>query len=191
MIGSRASKQFRGGLTALRIHAHVERPFEFRRKTARRIVKLHRRNTEISENNVCARKICLGENFWKAGEISAMGSERVWTVAERTEVCFSFWQFDGISIEAEETSARLNARQNFLRVATVTERTIDSDLAWPGIQDVQNFLDHDRSMRAGGSFAGGENFGDSFGVTLGIVFFVLFFEPARVFAGVAGATAVS
>ena len=75
-------------------------------------------------------------------------------------------------------------------MTAIPERAIDRDFARLRLEDIQNFLDHDRAMRAGRCFARRQDFRDSICVTRRIVFFVFLFEPARVFAGVARAAAV-
>ncbi len=52
-------------------------------------------------------------------------------------------------------------------------------------KDFQNLRHHDGPVRAGGCFAGRDNFGDGFPVTLRIVFFVFLLETARMLAAVA------
>jgi hypothetical protein len=190
VIGRQSGEQFGSRLAAVRVHAHVQGAIEFCGETASRIVELHRGNAEVGEDDVNAGKLCIGKDFGKAGEVGAMSGENIRAKAEGSEASFGFWEFDRIGVEADEATAGLDARQDFLSMAAITERAIDCDFAELWSEDVENFPDHDGAMGAGGCFAGGEDFGDGFGVTLGIVFFVFFLEAARVLAGVARAAAM-
>ena len=67
-------------------------------------------------------------------------------------------------------------------MAAVAERAIGGEIARSGRKDLENFCDHDWSVRADGRFAGGDDFGDCLGIAA--EFFVFVFETARVFTGI-------
>jgi len=151
---------------------------------------VHRGDTEIGENDVNAGEFCLGKDFWQAGEVRVVSGEKIWTESECAKTSFGFGEFDRIGVEAEQTSVGLKSRQNFLRVATVAKRAVHGDFARLRREHVENFLDHDRAVGAGGGFAGSEDFSNGLGVALGMVLFVFFFEAARISAGVTRAAAM-
>src|SRR5262249_12440835 len=97
---------------------------------------------------------------------------------------------DRICVKAQQTSAGLDTSENFLRVSAVSNRAIDSNFTWFWREHFENFRNHDGPMRAGGRFAGGDDFCDGVRVTLRVVLFVFFFEATRIFAGVARAAAM-
>ena len=92
-----------------------------------------------------------------------------------------------VGIKAEQPSAGLQARENFLRVTAVAKRAIHGQFTGLGRKRGENFRDHDGAMRAGGRLAGREYFGDGAGITLRITLLVFLFKPARVLAGIAHA----
>ncbi len=71
-----------------------------------------------------------------------------------------------------------------MRVAAVTERSIDRDLAGFWIERGENFSHHDRSMRPRRRFPGCDHFPDRFGITPGLMLFVFILETARIFPAV-------
>ena len=75
-------------------------------------------------------------------------------------------------------------------MAAIAERAIHSQLTGLGRERFQNFRDHDGPMRAGGRFAGRDDFRDGVGVTLRIALLVFLLEPARMFAGITRAPAM-
>ncbi len=174
-----------GGLTALRVHPHIERPREFDRETAFRIIKLHRRNAEVGKNHIGTGELLGGEDFGKSGEIAAVRHEGLGSKPERAQPRLRLRQLDGINVQTDETSPGLQLWQQFTRVAAVTQRAIHDNFARLRIQYLENLRDHDRPVRAGRRLAGSENFRDSLGVKLGITLLVFVPEAPRVFSGIA------
>src|SRR5258707_14483735 len=109
-----------------------------------------------------------------------MRGENIRAETERAEAGFGFRKFNRIGVEPEQFSSRLKAFENFLCVSAVAERAVSGNFAGLGLEHSQNFRDHDGPMRAGGSFAGREDFADSFGVTLWVVLLVFLLEAARI-----------
>jgi len=160
------------------------------RKPPRRVVKLHRGDAQVGDNEINARQFRRGEDLGEAGEIGAVGRERIRAEAEEAETGLGLWQFDGIGIEAKQASARLNVSQQFLRMAAVTESAIDADFARSRSEDFEDFRQHDRPVRTGGRLAASEDFLDRIGIPGGIVLLVFLLEAARVLAGVTRAAAM-
>ncbi len=70
-------------------------------------------------------------------------------------------------------------------MSSVAEGAVRCNLAGFGLDGLHDLVDHDGAMRAGGSFAGGEDLGDIVRVAFWGELLVLVFEAARVFSGVA------
>ena len=81
---------------ALIVHAHIERPFLAKRKTARRLIKLRRRHAQIKQNaiktgraNICKRRFHAGKRA--AGEMKARivnpgrRFRRLWVAVQRVQ----------------------------------------------------------------------------------------------------------
>ena len=185
VCGARFREECRRRLAALRIEPHVERAFHFRSEAARRIVELHRGHAEISEDAVGARESRVGENARQAGEVAAVRGERLRAESEFTKARFGLGQFDGIGVESEQPTAGLDARENFPRMATETERAIDRDRAGLRSEDFENLGNHDRAMRARGCLAGREHFRHRLRVTLRIALLVFLLEAPRIFSRIA------
>lgn len=124
------------------------------------------------------------------GEVAADGREHFRAKTGGAQTGFRLRQFHRVGVEAEQTSAGLEAGENFLRVTTVAERAIHGEFAGPGCKRDEDFRDHDGPVRAGGRLAGRQHFGDGVGVTLRIALLVFLLEPARVLAGIAHAPLV-
>ena len=103
---------------------------------------------------------------------------------ERAETGFGPGQFQWINVEADQSSAGPDSREDFLRVAAITERAVHGKFAGLGREHFQDFRHHDGPVGAGGSFAGRDDLGDGVGVAFGLVFLVFFLEAARVRATV-------
>lgn len=69
-------------------------------------------------------------------------------------------------------------------MAAVPEGAIDSNVAGLRREKLQNFGDHDRAVGAGGSFAGGDDFGNGVCMERGIMLLIFLLETAWVFATV-------
>ena len=101
-----------------------------------------------------------------------------------TEGGFPPWAFDGISIGTQQLSSWLEARENFLRVSAIAQRTIDREFARLGRKDFQDLRHHDWPVRASRRFSRRHDFGDGFRITPRIVFLIFLLKAARVLATV-------
>ena len=183
-IGADFFQQRAGRLAALRVHAHVERALELDREAAVRIVDLHRGHAEISEDQVDSGKLFKAENFRQPGKIAAMRHENFRAESTGAQSRLGFWEFDGINVQPDETSAGLQFGKKFASVTAVTQGAIHGRFARLRKQRLENLRDHNGPVRARGCFAGSEHFGDGVGVTLGVAFLVFLLESPRIFSGV-------
>ena len=69
-------------------------------------------------------------------------------------------------------------------MATVAKRAIHRHFTGLGREHFKNLRDHDGPVRAGGSFAGRENFFHRLCITPGIMLLVFILKAARIFAAV-------
>ena len=184
-IGADSFQQRGRGLTAPRIHPHVERAFELDRETAGRIVELHGGYAKIGDDHVDSGELLDGENFRQPGKIAAVRHEYLQTQPAGTQPRLGLGQLDGINVQPDEASAGLQLCQQFTGVAAVAQGAIHGHFARLRMQHLENLRDHDGPVRAGRRLAGGEHFRDRFGVTLRMPFLVFFFEAARIFSRIA------
>src|SRR5881227_441169 len=69
-------------------------------------------------------------------------------------------------------------------MAAVAQRAINGEFACLRSKDFHDLANHDRPMRAGGSFAAGDHFGDVAGITLRRVLFILLRKVSRILSSV-------
>src|SRR5687767_6442475 len=69
-------------------------------------------------------------------------------------------------------------------MTAIPKRAIDGEFAWLRGKDFQNLANHDRPVRAGGRFSGGDDLGDIVDITLRCVLFILVGEMPRILAWV-------
>ena len=174
-----------GGLAAAGVHAHVEGAVELHGEAAGRVIDLHGGDAEVGENEVGGGDLLAGEGLGEPGEIAADGGEDIGSEAEFAQAGLGLGEFDGVGVEADQPAAGLKAREEFPRVTAEAEGAINGDLAGGGGEDRQNLGDHDGAVGAGGSFAGGDDFGDGRWIDRGVEFLVFLLEAARIFAAVA------
>ena len=124
------------------------------------------------------------EYLWQAGEVAAMRRKCFSTKPQRTQPGLGFRQFNGIGIQAEQSSAGLEAGEHCLRVTTVTKRAVHRDLARLRREHFQNFRHQDGPVRAGGRFPRREHFFHGVGVTRRVVLLVFIREATGIFTGV-------
>src|SRR5256885_7694427 len=90
-----------------------------------------------------------------------------------------FRELDGIGVQTEQVSAGLQTGEDCLGMAAVAERAVHRDVAGLRGQGGEDFCHHDRTMRAGGSLTGCNDFRNGGGITRRIVFLVLLYETSR------------
>ena len=89
-------------------------PSCLQRKAARRIVQLHRGNAEIREDDIGAVEIRRhASTCGRPAKLLRCAVKRLGAEAERAQTRFGFRQLDGIRIEAEQTTAGLEAAAGF------------------------------------------------------------------------------
>ena len=123
-VGADSFQQRGRGLTAPRVHPHVERSFELDRETAGRIVELHGRYAKIREDQVDSGELFDSEDFGQAGKIAAVRHENFRTKPTGTHPRLGFGQLDGIDVEPDEASAGLQPGQQFTGVTAVAQGAI-------------------------------------------------------------------
>src|ERR1039458_3117562 len=109
-------------------------------------------------------------------------------IRQRPQTRLRFRQLHRVGVEAEQSAAGQNFRQDFLRVAAVAERAIHRDFAGLRREDGENLRDHDRAMRAHRSFSAGDDFRNGFRIAAVLLVFVL--KPARIFSTITHAAFV-
>ena len=117
-----------------------------------------------------------------------MRGEAEFAKAERAEARLCFRQLNRIGIKAEQPTARLKQRQNFLGMPAVSESAINRDLPRLRIQSGQHFRHHDWAMRPGRRFAGRDYFGNRVGIAAGVVLLVFLLEAPRIFPAITNPT---
>ena len=152
----------------------------FHGESARRIIDLHGRDAEVRKDKIGARVTVPGENLRKAREVAAMRLKGFGTETERAQASLGLGQFHWIGIEADQPASGLNPRQDLPRMSAVAERAIHGNLPGRRGQDIQDFRDHDRTVRAGGRFPGGDDFLNRLRVELRIALLVFVLKPARI-----------
>ena len=145
---------------------------------------------EIRQDNISAVPSHGGQGLGQTCEITPLNNEDFGRVTQFTEARFRPRQLEGICIESEQASAGLKEGQQRRRMAAMAQGAVDGGLTWLWREHLQDFLDHNRPVRAGRSFAGSEDFGDGRGVALGLVLLILVFEASRVLARIARSAAV-
>src|SRR5438046_1446679 len=121
-----------------------------------------------------------------ASEIGMNYQERLGRRGDRAQPFFSFRQLDWIGVERDQASARKNGAEQFHGMAAVTKRGVDGSLARFGRKHFQNFMETDRAMRTGGSFAGSENLFDGCRIFLRGEFLVLLLKASGMTSPIAG-----
>ena len=116
--------------------------------------------------------------------------ERLRAEAGRAETRFRARQLERVDVEPDQASAGLHALEDRSRMAAAAERAVDRDVAGCGPQAAQDFLHHDRPVRARRRLAGLEDLLHVRGVPLGVQLLVLVVERARVLARVSRAPLV-
>src|SRR5437763_12780263 len=107
-----------------------------------------------------------------------MGRENFWSKPKGAQSSLGSGQFEWVGVQTEQAASGLDAREEFLGMAAVSERAINGQFPRLRSKHFQNFCHHHRAMRAGWGFARGEDFGNRFGVALGLVLFVFLLESA-------------
>jgi len=75
-------------------------------------------------------------------------------------------------------------------MSAIAEGAIHDDMTGLGREQLEDLGDHDGTMRAGGSFAGGDDLGDGVRMESGLMLLVFFLKPARIFSRVTHPTFV-
>ena len=112
-------------MTALRVHAEIERAIPLVGKTARRIIHLHGREPQISKNNVRR----FGKNLRKTCKIRPVHRQGIRTKPECTQTSFGFRELDGIQVEADKPAAGLESGEKGCRMTTIAERAVYGEFA--------------------------------------------------------------
>lgn len=81
------------------------------------------------------------------GEILMSRDEGGGAEASAPQSFFRSWQLEGIDVQAEQASGRLNALEKRERVPATAERAVDGDIARRRAQASQSFRQHDRPMQ--------------------------------------------
>ena len=190
LLFARARDQLRRGLTAQRIHPHVERTDPFVAEAAIGIVELHRRHAEVRQNQVDACQPLGGQHLRQAREVRVARDEHVGAEAGRAQTRFRARQLERVDIEPDEAAARPHTLQDRSRMTAPAERAIHRDLAGARSKAAQDFVHHDRQMHARRRPAGREDLLHVRGVPLGVQLLVFVVKRARVLARVAPASRV-
>ena len=95
-----------------------------------------------------------------------------------------------IHVEPEETSAGLDARQDFLRMTAEAERAIGRQFAGSGREDFENLRDHDRPMTPRRGLPRRQHLRHGLRVSPRIALLVFFLEAPRILARVTRTAAV-
>ncbi len=182
----RPLEPLRGGETAPRVHAHVERAIDLEREAARRIIDLHRGHAEIGEEEVDAVVPANGADCGAhAGKIRATDEERRITEAEPAQARLRLGQLDWVGIESEEPPAWRELLEKPLRVPAPTEGRVHAALTRLQGQRRQHFLDQDRYVLPRRCLPARAQVRDHLGVLVGRELLVLLTEVPRMRTAVA------
>jgi len=156
----------------------------------REVVQLHGGDTEIGEYAVRAPKAAAARTCGSPAKLLRWTVQGVRPKAQGPQASLGPGQFDGVDVKTEESSAGLEAGEEFAGMTAIAEGAINRHLARLRGKDLQDFGDQDGSVSAGGGFARSKNLGHSLGITLRVVLLVFLLEPARVSAPVTGSAPV-
>ena len=145
---------------------------------------------EVRQDAVGAGQPFGGQRLRQAGEVRPARAEHPLAEAERAQPRLGPGQFQRIDIEAEQESARQQARDQLARMAAVAERAVHGRAARARAEDVEDLLDHDRHVGAGRRLPGGQHLRDRLRVLRGRVLLVLLAEPAGMLPGIPRTTTV-
>ena len=90
-------------------------------------VELHRRDAEIYQDGVCRAELLNGKQTRQVGKAGVARRERVRSPAGCGKSRRGAWQFEAVAIESEQSSMRLDSREQGLGVAAAAERRVDHD----------------------------------------------------------------
>ena len=186
LLFAQAREQLRRGFTTRWIHPHVERTGLLVAEAAIGIVDLHRGHAKVRKDQVRGRESLGGEHLRQAREVPVACDERLGAEAGGAQTRFRARQLERIDVESDQASAGLHAFQDRPRMPTAAERAVDRDVAGPGSKAAEDFLHHDRSMRARRRLAGREDLLHVRGVALGVQFLVLVVERRGFLPGYRG-----
>ena len=119
----------------------------------------------------------------ESGEIRFPCGENLLIETLGTQSGLGLGKLQRVRIKADDMPARSDEREKAPCVPAEAQCAIKSDISGTGIQNLENFLDHDWHMAAGRSLARSENTGKGFGISREFLVFLI--KPSRVFAGVA------
>jgi hypothetical protein len=191
LLFAQPRNQARCGLSARRVHPHVQRTGILVAETPVGVVELHGGDAEVHENDVGGSQAFGGEHLRQAREVGLVGAERLRAEARRAEMGFRPRQLERIHVESDQTSAWLDALENRPGMPAAAERAVNRDIARFRPETQQDLFDHDRPMRTGGRLAGGEDLLHGRGIPRWVELLVLLVECARVLARVPRASAVN
>ena len=114
------------------IEPEVERAVLLVGEAPCRIIKLHRRDAQVRQHEIqSAAK--LGKEPSEAGKVHASDHQDVLGEAQCAQARLGPGQLQGIHVDADETAARSEARQNRLRVSAEAQRGVEAHVSRPGI----------------------------------------------------------
>ena len=171
------------------VQPQVERAIGLEAETARGVVDLHRRHAQVGQHQIEATP-GLGQQRGHLGEIQTPHRQHRGIETEAAQARFTARQLLRIDVDRPQAAARCQPRQQFLRVATETQRGVQPHLTGPRRQDGHDLGHADRAVGAGGSLAALHHLLQLIGVSAGVQLLVLLGVALGVGAGVAHAPTV-
>ena len=170
--------------TRFGIQAQIQRPFHLIGKTARRIIDLHRANPQIRQHEIELFARVL-DHFINIGKILQSASENILTIACITQTLFRLDRLNRIDVQAVNMPLALQLFEHRTGVTAIAKRGVQTDLSRLNLQEIENFLHHNRNMHTSRSMSFIENVLHVGGVLFGIQLLIFFFKALGVRTGIA------
>ena len=148
-IPGNAFQALRRADALLRIHAQIQRPFCFIRKTSVRIINLHGGNAQIRQYKIKFPRI-PGHQIDICKVLQPDGKD-ILSITQLFQPFLCFCRLDRIHVQRVKMPLGLQAFQHLLCMASVAQRGIQPLLPRLDLQEIQNFLHTDRNMHSCGS----------------------------------------
>ena len=142
-------EELRRRFAGLGIHAKVEGTDALVTESPRRRVVLHRRHTQVRQDDVGAADSLHCQDLRQCREAVMPGDELVGTEALGAEPGFGARQLQRIDIQAKQPSAGLQRLENRPCMPAAAKRAIHGHLARTRAEMLQDLGNHDRPMNAG------------------------------------------